>query len=126
VLPGVFDLMRDDSIRAVPTSPLAVMMDMAEVQTIARYVQMGAAFEAFDPGFIRRGISTDRLASWLAERLSVPAVLRITEAERQAQARKTEEMQMLEMAAKSPAVARVADNLTAPQTLAAPAMAGAA
>jgi hypothetical protein len=126
VLPGVFDLMRDDSIRAVPTSPLAVMMDMAEVQTIARYVQMGAAFEAFDPGFIRRGISTDRLATWLAERLSVPAVLRITEAERQAQARKTEEMQMLEMAAKSPAVARVADNLTAPQTLAAPAMAGAA
>jgi hypothetical protein len=94
------------------------MMDMAEVQTIARYMQMGVAFEAFDPGFIRRGVSTDRLAAWLAERLSVPAVLRITKAEREAQARKAEEAQMLEMAAKSPAVARVADNLTAPQTIA--------
>jgi hypothetical protein len=117
-LPGYFDMMRNDSLRAVPTSPLAVMMDMAEVQTIARYVQMGAAFEAFDPGFIGRGLSTDRLAAWLAERLSVPAVLRITEAERRDQARKAEEAQMLEMAAKSPAVARVADNLTAPQTIA--------
>jgi hypothetical protein len=126
VLPGVFDLLRDDSIRAVPTSPLAVMMDMAEVQTIARYVQIGAAFEAFDPGFIRRGISTERLASWLAERLSVPAVLRITEAERRAQAQQAQQMQMLEMAAKSPAVARVADNLTDPRTLARQPTAGSA
>jgi hypothetical protein len=118
ILPGVFELMQDDAVRAVPTSPLAVMMDMAEVQTIARYIQMGAAFEAYEPGFIRKGLATDRVAAWLAERLSVPAALRVTRAEREAQARQAQEAQMLEMAAKSPAVARVADNLTAPQTIA--------
>jgi len=53
-------------------------------------------------------------------------VLRITEAERRAQQRQQQEMQMLEIAAKSPAVARVADNLTDPRTLARQPTAGSA
>lgn len=118
VLPSVLDLMRGQALRAVATSPLAVMMDMADVQTVARYLQMGAAFEAYSPGFIAAGVSTDRLAAWLARRLRVPASVRTTRQEREDSATEKREAQALELAAGSPAVARVADNLTRPRTVA--------
>jgi len=115
VLPGVLKHMIADRVRVVPTSPLALLQDMADVNAVTQFMQIAAAIEPFAPGALRVALNVERTTPWLARKLAVPPELLTTQAERAAAAEQRQQAEAAELLAKSPVAARVAANLTDPR-----------
>lgn len=115
VLPGVLRHMLDERVRVLPTSPLALLQDMADVNAVTQFMQLAAALEPFAPGALRTALSVERTTPWLARKLAVPPELLTTAAERQQATQQRAEAQAAELLATSPVAARVAANLTDPR-----------
>lgn len=115
VLPGVLRHLLDDRVRVLPTSPLALLQDLADVNAVTQFMQLAAGLEPFAPGALRAALSVERTAPWLARKLAVPPELLTTAEERREAQAQAAEAQAAELLATSPVAARVAANLTDPR-----------
>lgn len=114
-LPGVVDYVLNEDVRVRPTSPLARMQDIADVDAIDRYLRRAAALEGTQQGATAGGLRIDQAARWLAQTLGVPAELIPTEREIADRREAEGEAQATAQLASSPVAAKVADNLTRPE-----------
>lgn len=100
-------------IAVQPMSPLAQAQNLDDVQVMADCATVVGS--AFGPRAVQAAIHGDKAARRIAELMGVPVDLQPSEEELAAMRQAEQQAMQQELLAKSPAVARVADNATRPQ-----------
>ncbi len=110
-LPGALDWFVADRVRAVATSPLALVQSRADAQSVLEFINAMASLGQMGGMVIQNSLDQKKLGPWLARQFGVPAALVPKPEEQDAAEQATQTAQQTNALLTSPVVAQLAGAL---------------